>query len=232
MAANDFKPPPSSGRVGRDGDNHMLTNEFPLISSNLSAGFGVYGTADPFNAQLPNNGALNPPGTLYFQPAPAQNQNVLATSKGYASGLLCKYVLYKSASNPAMVTGPGIVYYTDETCGIVSGAFAESYVASTPAYAAGFLLPNTGAVAGIGVGSAISATILNNNTLGSYVWIGIAGFIPSAYVGAGTAQGSTFVGAAGAFTPATTTTVLRPMGFVYGAIVSSIADVLLLGFPF
>ena len=210
----------------------MLTNEMPVISSNLSAGFGVYGTADPYNVALQNNGALNPPGTLYFQPAPAQNQNVLASSKGYSSGLLCKYVLYKSSSNPAMVAGSGIVYYTDETCGIVSGAFAESFVASTPAYAAGFLLPNTGSVAGIGVGTAITATILNNGGLGSYVWIGIAGFIPSAYVGAGTAQGSTFVGAAGAFTPATTTTVLRPVGFVYGSIAASIADVLLTIVPF
>jgi hypothetical protein len=210
----------------------MLTNEYPVISSNLAVGYSVYGTADPYNAQLQNNGALNPPGTLYFYPAAAQNQNVLASSKGYASGLLCKYVLYKSTSNPAMVGGSGIVYYTDETLSTVSGAFAESYVASTPAYAAGFLLPNTGSVAGIGVGAAISATILNNGGLGSYVWIGIAGFIPSAYVGAGTAQGSTFVGAAGAFTPATTTGVLRPMGFVYGAIVSSIADVLLTGVAF
>jgi hypothetical protein len=205
-----------------------LTNEMPVVTSNLKTGFGVYGTADPFVSNTyPNNGFQNPLGSVWCIPSPSQSSTALATSLGYGSFLWVKYVKYLSTSNPAMVAGSGIVYYTDETLTTVSGAFAESFVASTPAYAAGFLLPNTGAVAGIGIGSAISATILNNGGLGSGVFIAIAGFVPSAFVGAGTAQGSTFVGAAGAFTPATTTTVLRPVGYVYGAIASSIADVVL-----
>jgi hypothetical protein len=209
-----------------------LMNEYPVISSNLSSGFGVYGTADPYNAALVNNGALNPPGSLYFIPSPSQGGNTtLQTAVGYCSGLWCKYVLYKSTSNPAMVAGPGIVYYTDETFSTVSGAFAESFAASNPTYAAGFLLPNTGSVAGVGVGSAISATILNNGGLGSYVWIGIAGFIPSAYVAA-EAQGNPMMGGAGAFTPVITTTVLRTVGWVWGTVTSNIADIIATIVPF
>jgi hypothetical protein len=208
-----------------------LTNEYPVISSNLKAGYGPYGTADPYNAALQYNGALNPLGSLYFQPAPAQNTIALSSSTGYASGLWMKYVLYKSTSNPAMVAGPGVVYYTDETFTTVSGAFAESFAASNPTYAAGFLLPNTGTVTGIGVGSAISATILNNGGNGSYVWIGIAGFVPSAYVAA-LAQGNPFMGGTGAFTPVITTTVLRTIGWVWGAVTSNIADVVLGIVPF
>lgn len=210
----------------------MLGNEFPVISSNLSQGFGVYGTADPYNSAQANNGALNPPGSVYFIPSPSQGGNTtLQTATGYCSGLWVKYVLYKSTSNPAMVAGPGIVYYTDETFSTVSGAFAESFAASNPTYAAGFLLPNTGTVAGVGVGTAITATILNNGGNGSYVWIGLAGFIPSAYV-AGASQGNPVMGTTGAFTVAITTTVLRTAGFVWGTVTSNIADIVANVIPF
>lgn len=171
-----------------------LTLEFPVISSNLKIGYGVFGTADPYNAALPNNGALNPVGSLYFLPAASMGSLALSATAGYAGGLWCKYVLYKSTANPAMQTGPAPVVYTADVTtnvssfGVVSGQFAstaEGYLGSLSSSSAGWLLPNTGSVAGVGVGTAISATIINNGGLGSYVWIGIQGFIPSAYLSAG-----------------------------------------------
>jgi hypothetical protein len=162
-----------------------LGTEYPLISSNLGAGYGVFGTADPYNSALPNNGALNPPGSVYFIPAPSEGSSTLATAAGYAAGLWCKYVLYKSTSNPAMVSGPAPVYYTSNTFSTVSGTFAEGVIASKSNSAAGWLLVNTGSVTGVGVGSAITATILNNGGNGSYVFVGLQGFIPSAYLAAG-----------------------------------------------
>jgi hypothetical protein len=219
-----------------------LTNEFPVISSNLKAGFGVYGTADPAGTTGlfgSTNGARNAVGAVHFIPAPSQGGQgygsgslaILPTGVGYASGLWVKYVLYKSTANPALLAAPGPVYYTDETFTTVSGAPAEAFVASNPTYSAGFLLPNTGSVAGVGVGSAISATILNNGGLGSYVWIGVCGFVPSASVGAVT-QGNPFMAGTVAFTPILTTTILRTMGWVWGAVTSSIADVVLTGLQF
>ena len=125
-----------------------------------------------------------------------------------------------------MVAGPGVVYYTDETLTTVTGAYSESYLASNPTYAAGFLLPNTGSVTGVGLGSGVSATLLNGN----YVFIAVAGFVPKAYVGATVAQGNPFMGTTGAFTVAITTTVLRTIGWVWNAPSSSIADVVM-GIP-
>jgi hypothetical protein len=211
-----------------------LTNEYAVISSNLKAGFGVYGTADPYNTTLPNNGARNPLGSLAFIPAPSEGGQgygsgspaILPTGVGYGAGLWCKYVLYKSTANPALVANPAPVYYVDETFTVVSGAPAEAFSASNPTYGAGFLLPNTGAIAGIGVGSAISATILNNGGLGSYVWMAVCGFVPSAAVGAVT-QGNPFMAGTVAFTPILTTTILRTMGWVWGTVTSNVADVIL-----
>jgi len=201
-----------------------LTNEFPVIGPNALG--NVYGVVDAYNTLLPNNGALNPLGSLWTIPSPSQGGNtLLATSVGYGSFLTVRYVRYSSTSNPAMVAGPGVVYYTDETLTTVTGAYSESYLASNPTYAAGFLLPNTGSVTGVGLGSGVSATLLNGN----YVFIAVAGFVPKAYVG-GAAQGNPFMGTTGAFTVAITTTVLRTIGWVWSSPSSSIADVVM-GIP-
>src|ERR1700676_4658331 len=165
----------------------MLGNEFPIISSNLKSGFGVFGTADPYNALLPNNGALNPLGSVYFIPAPAQSGSNLSGA-GYGSGLWVKYVLHLDVDSPAMVAGPAPVCYKDNTQTVVTGDISDGFpVVSKSTSAAGWLLPNTGSVAGVGVGSAVSATILNNGGLGCYVFIGLMGFIPSCSLAAGAA---------------------------------------------
>ena len=209
-----------------------LTMEYPIITSNLQSGLGAYGTADPWvaNASTPfPNGAQNPVGSLYFQPAPAQGGNTtLATAAGYAAGLWMRYVLYKSTANPAVQTGPAPVYYVDETFTTVSGVFSEGIPAATgnASSIAGFMLPNSGTVAGYGLGTTLfTNTILNNGGNGSYVWIGLAGFIPSAYLAAG-AQGNPITGASGNWTVAVTTTILRPAAYVIGAVTSQIGDII------
>jgi hypothetical protein len=165
-----------------------LGTEFPVISSNLKAGYGVFGTADPYNANLPNNGALNPPGSVYFVPSPSEGSIGLASAVGYGAGLWVKYVNYYDPDNTAMVAGPAPVIYKDGTFTTVSGDFSDGYpAANLSTSAAGWLLVNTGSVAGVGVGSAITATILNNGTVGSWVFIALAGFVPSASLAAGAA---------------------------------------------
>jgi hypothetical protein len=178
----------------------MLNNEMPVISSNLSPGStiygGVYATCDPFNSALPNNGALNPLGSVWTIPSLSQGGGyagtyalgmsssgaITHTLNGYGSFLTVKYVRYKSTSNPAMVAGPAPVYYTDGTFTTVTGKYSEGNPAATGEIAsiAGWLLvnPATASATGTGMGSLISATILNGN----YVFIGVQGFIPACYI--------------------------------------------------
>jgi len=214
----------------------MLATEFPKISSNLAAGYGVFGTADPYDSTKPNNGARNPLGTTYYIPPPSCGSLTLPSVAGYGAGLWVRYVLYKSTANPAMAAGPAPVYYTDNTFTTVSGKFTEGVIASKSVSAAGWLLPNTGSVAGVGVGSAISATILNNGGNGSFVFVGIAGFIPSAYLAAGSA-GDMLYGsgdfATTGVTPdgATTYSDFKFIGVALAA-AANIGNVLAWGFPF
>jgi len=204
----------------------MLANEFPVIGPNaLGNVFGVvdtYSTAAGYNGAL--NGALNPLGSLWTIPSPSQGGNTtLATAAGYGSWMTVKYVRYNSTANPAMVAGPAPVYYTDETFTVVSGVFSEGIVAATGSAnsIAGWLLPNTGTVAGVGLGTGVTAALLNGN----YVFIAVMGFVPKCYLAAG-AQSNSIMGATGNFTVAVTTGVNRPAGMIWGAVSSNIGDVL------
>ncbi|HKN69972.1 MAG TPA: hypothetical protein VJX30_03010 [Terriglobales bacterium] len=177
-----------------------LTLEFPSITSNLKAGYGPYGTADPYGTTIQTpfpNGAYNPLGALYFTNAPANGGNLAISSAtppgGYAAGTWLKYVLLKGSQSVTMVAGPAPVVYVDDSFTTVSPHFADAYVGSNAVYTAGWLLPNTGSVAGVGVGSAVSGTILYNGGAGSYVWIAVQGFVPQAYCNTGSgaaAQGN------------------------------------------
>jgi len=208
-----------------------LMGEFPIVSSNIKAGLGVYGTMDTFDATKQNNGARNPLGSVWFMPSPAQSGWTvgggapLTTQNGYAMGLWVKYVRYNSTSNPALTStgGPVPVYYTDETFTTVTGVFSEGIPASTgnASSVAGWMLINNG-TGTYGVGT----TLLTNTLLnGNYVFIGISGFIPGAYLAAG-AQGNGLVGASGNFTVAVVTGVLRPFAYVIGSVSSNIGDIL------
>jgi len=171
----------------------MLTTEFANISSNLSSGYGLYGTADPYTTSGPyasNAGARNPLGAVYWQPAQSVSGGGVGgylSGAGYGAGLIVKYVKYLDSAKPAMKSGPAPVYWADNTFTVVQGTFATALVNSKSVSVAGWLLPNTGTVANVGVGTAVSATILDNAGLGSYVFIALAGFVSSAYVGTQTA---------------------------------------------
>lgn len=208
----------------------MLSNEYPIVSSNLKIGMGVYGTADPYTITQYNNGAMNPVGSIYYIPAPAQSGSLLPASKGYGSGLWVKYVLYKSTANPAVAAGPAPVYYTDETFTTVSGVYSEGNVSGTGSSvsAAGWLLPNSGTVAGVGVGTTLfTNTILNNGGLGSYVWIALRGFVPSAYLAAGAIYNGLY-GATGNWSVSAQvagSVSYKNMGYVVSAVSSNIGDI-------
>jgi len=213
----------------------MLNNEMPIVSSNLNpalgtAGLGVYGTCDPFDATKPNNGALNPLGSVWTIPAPAQSGSLLGLSSagatthtvsGYGCYLTVKYLRYKSTGNPAMVAGPAPVYYTDETFTTVTGRYSEGNPAATGEVAsvAGWLLPNTATATtgGTGLGTLVSATILNGN----YVFVGVLGFIPLCYISDYadiTGAGIGIMGASGDFQCALVTTVNRVLGYSWSAL--------------
>jgi hypothetical protein len=205
----------------------MLTNEYPIVSSNLSAGYGVFGTADPYNASAPNLGALNPPGSLWTIPSPSQSSISLTSTHGFGSFMTVKYVLYYGASTSStIVNGPGPVYYTDETFTTVSAVYSESV--ALDAGCAGWLLPNSGTVTGSGIGTTLwTSAVLKNNGLGSWVFIAVEGFVPKARLTAG-AIGNSVAGASGSWTVAINSTPysLRTCAYIIGAVSSNVADIL------
>jgi hypothetical protein len=180
----------------------VLTNEYPIVSSNLAAGYGVYGTADP-----------------------SQSGSTLVAGTGYGSWMTVKYVLYNGASaSSTIVNGPGPVYYTDETFTTVSCVYSESV--ALDAGIAGWLLPNSGTVTGIGIGTTLwTSAVLKNNNLGSWVFIAVEGFVPKARLAAG-AIGASLTGAAGSWTVASQTGILRPCGYIVGTVAANIGDII------
>lgn len=219
-----------------------LTGEFPHIFSSLKPNLGVWGVADPWVAggatPFPN-GALNPPGQIYYLPpgsasglSPALGS--LQTSSGWGSGLFVKYVLYKSATNPSTVGGPAPVYYIDETLTTVSGSTTDALGTSVN-MAAGWMLPNTSTGA-TGAGAGFTNTVLNNGGNGSYVFIALAGFIPGAISVGSTAIGDALIGAATNFTVARVAAGTAPtnkvLGWAMSAVSGGLSDVMANIIPF
>jgi hypothetical protein len=213
-----------------------LMNEYPVFTQELGTGLrDGFSAMTPFNSALQNNGARNPLGSVSYVPAFSQGGGltpgggVLSTAVGYGAGLWMKYVLYKSTANPAVQTGSAVVYWTDETFTTVSGQQSEAVGTIGASAIAGWLLPNSGAVAGIGAGATLfTATLLNNGGNGSFVWIGLTGFIPSAFVSSA-AQGNLVYGSGNFAVTAIadgSNITHRAAGYVWGAAASNIADVL------
>jgi hypothetical protein len=142
-----------------------------------------------------SGGLAAPLGTTFMDQGGPDSVSGTLTQLPLLSVALYKYVLYKSATNPALVTAPGLVYYTDETFTVVSGARADGFT-TTENSLAGLLMPNTTDLPNL------TATILNNGGNGSGVWICIGGFVKAATSIAATAVGDTLVGSGTAFTPA------------------------------
>jgi len=210
-----------------------LTNEYPVISSNLKIGNGLYATCDPFNSGLLNNGAQNPLGSLYCMPSPSQGSIGLPSAAGYGSFLWVKYVKYLSTGNPATVGGPAPVYYTDETLTVVSGVSTESVGGVN--MVAGWLLPNTSTGA-TGAGAGFTNTVLNGGGNGSYVFIGLLGFIPGCVAAAGTAAGDAIIGLATNFAvnhiASGTAPTNKVLGWAMSAVSGGLCDVMAYVSPF
>ncbi len=102
---------------------------------------------------------------------------------------ILKYVRYLSTANPALASGPAVVFYADETGTVVTGVGTEAqggaFVATT---AAGILLPNTTTGA--------TAATLNGN----WCWMQVGGLCPGVILPTTTANvGATFEAATGNF---------------------------------
>lgn len=172
-------------------------------------------------------GLQNPLGTIWTDVGGPDSVSGTITQLPAFQSAIYKYVLYKSTGNPALVAQPAIVYYTDNTSTVVSGAAADAF--PTPASGiAGILMPNTTDLPNL------TATILNNGALGSGVWICIGGFVKGAAAPAATAAGDILVGVAGNFLlarstafAAATVAAIRALTALAGAS----ADMFIFGLP-
>jgi hypothetical protein len=186
----------------------------------------VFGVVDPYVAGSggsDGNGALNPLGSIWTIPAPSNGGNtLLATAAGYGNFMSVKYLRYSSTANAAVNVGPGICYYTDETFTTVSGTMSEGINGSNSSVA-GFMLPNKGVVAGVGLGTtAFTAALLNGN----YIFVAVGGFVPAAFLGYAGAQSAGIMGATGMNVCAATTGVNRNAAYIWGTVTSQVADIL------
>jgi hypothetical protein len=154
------------------------------------------GASTPGPTPAPFGGLANPLGTTFTDVGGPDSVSGTLTQLPLLSTAIYRYVLYKSATNPALIANPGVVSYTDNTFTIVSGAMADGVTATASDFA-GYLMPNTTDL------SALTATILNNGGNGSGVWICVGGFVKAARSLAAVAVGDTLVGGGtGSFIPA------------------------------
>jgi len=198
------------------------------ISTVVAANAG-WNLGSPASYQLQSGGiGLRVPlGTVILDQGGSDSVSGTTTQLPVGQVALYKYVLYKSTTNPALVAFPGLVYYTDNTNTIVSGAPADAYIsANPPASLAGVMMLNTGDL------STATATLLNNAGNGSGVWMCIGGFVKSCASIASTAAGDTLIGQLSGtnFTPnrvavGTAPTFVKNMTALT-AIASSVSDVI------
>ena len=143
-------------------------------------------TVDLFDSTKPNNNAQNELATAYYYKAGVSASN----PAGYWQKL--RYVRFNAANNAATVTGPAVVYWTDEFRTTVSGNASDGFT-GTPADSAGILLVCNNATIGI---SGLTNAKLNTN----FVWICVGGLVPSVVCPNSTAVGDYLTGGSGNFT--------------------------------
>jgi hypothetical protein len=173
MGGSGYTAQVSSGNV-RTTVDPVSTTLGTQQGAYITPTFGVWGLKNPLGMVIIDSGGLD---------------SVSGTTTQLPVGQVAiyKYVLYKSAANPALVAQPAPVYYTDNTYTIVSGKASEA-LASAASNPAGLLMPNTTDMSGL------TATILNNGGNGSGVWICTYGFVKGAAAPASTAAGDILVG--------------------------------------
>jgi hypothetical protein len=119
-------------------------------------------------------GLYSPLGSIYIDQGGSDSCSGTTTQLPLFQTAVYKYVLYNSTTNPALTTAAGCVYYTDNTGTIVSGSSTDGYIGKTTAASAsdiaGIMMVNTTDL------TTVTATLLQNGTLGSGIWICIGGF--------------------------------------------------------
>lgn len=178
--------------------------DFPAIGGgNPFTGTNFFTAVDTFNTALENNGLPQPLGSIYQAPL---NLSQLATAPGIGLNSYLKYVRYNPTVSQTIQAGPAIVYWKDETFTTVTGLFSEANLSALQSSGvAGWLLPNTTSTPQGSLSNAAYAATLNGNG----VWIAVGGFVPGAFVTAGT-SGQGIYGVATGSAWATTTTAPAP----------------------
>lgn len=189
---------------------------FPVIDSGSAlTTIDSYVTTNTNGNNSLTNGAMNTPGGIYMtQPSPAT-----ISTNGVGSPRFLKYVRYNPTASQAILAGPAIVYWKDETFTVVTGLLSESFGgASGINNVAGWLLPNTTSVPSLS-----TATNINGN----WCFIHIGGFLPNAAPTACTV-GDSIYGATGAFTTGHTATATaspqRVAAYALTTLASGLAD--------
>jgi hypothetical protein len=163
---------------------NVRTTWDPYTPSPLAATPGA--TTSPFN------GLACPLGTTFMDVGGGDSVSGTTTQLPLGQTAVYKYVLYKSATNPALTTCPGCVYYTDTTGLIVSGTPTDGVVGkittASSSDIAGIMMLNTTDQ------SAITATLLNNSSNGSGIWICVGGFCKATDCNSSTAAGDVIYG--------------------------------------
>ena len=150
---------------------NVRTTYDPIVAAQTAAGVGVVpGYVYQNQAQ--------PFGTTFMDIGGSDSVSGTTTQLPVGQVAVYKYVLYKSTTNPAVTTAPGCVYYTDNTGLVVSGSPTDGYVGATTAGSAqdiaGIMMVNATDL------TTLTATLLNNGTNGSGVWVCIGGFVKAA----------------------------------------------------
>lgn len=163
-----FGSPTNTARVST---GNVRTTYDPITAAQTAAGIGV----------VPGyvyESLVNPLGTLLFDAGGTDGVSGTTTQLPIGQIAVYKYVLYKSTTNPAVTTAPGVVYYTDNTGTVVSGSPTDGLIGATTAGSAqdtaGIMMVNATDL------TTLTATLLNNGTNGSGVWICIGGFVKAA----------------------------------------------------
>lgn len=150
---------------------NVRTTYDPIVAAQTAAGVGVV------PGYVYQNQAA-PFGTTFMDIGGSDSVSGTTTQLPVGQVAVYKYVLYKSTTNPAVTTAPGCVYYTDNTGLVVSGSSTDGYIGATTTGTssdiAGIMMVNSTDL------TTLTATLLNNGTSGSGVWICIGGFVKAA----------------------------------------------------
>ena len=211
----------------------MLGTEYAVISTG-----NIYTAIDTYDTTKPNNGALSPLGAQFQFPVGTQ----LSASKGTAynsTGIglgkppIITYVQYKSASKPAIIAYPGLVYWVDDSFTTVTGVYSESFAGINGV--AGYMMVNTTDYPGSLTGAQLAAVLdpSGGASVGNFLWIVTGGYAPAVRSITSVVAGDFLIGSATTFVPARMAANSAPTNRVVGMATTnlsgSVSDVIVGG---